>query len=180
MSIQLFVFTFNDIGILFTIVGAIASIIALFLQNLSLKKKEKVLNKFNPFLEVLADYREVWSKAESVFEEELSIGGGIKIKNIGLDLEKILPDLKDFIEKKIRNKNNVKISYSGLIVNPESSFIKPLINGVSNVKTEYVNSAFVKIAEYKERYNHDANIFLEIKKYDLPPVIHGMLINNRH
>ncbi len=92
------------------------------IQSLS---KTKELNKLNGSLEVLENFTEVWAKIHGdIMDKKVKHEQHISLKNIGLDLEKMLPDLGNYIESQMNQGKRPDLSYCGLIINPESDLIK--------------------------------------------------------
>lgn len=162
------------------VIGGVVALATFLILVIQYTRKLYELYKLNPYLKVYSNYEELWKKAREIFDNELKLGTGIKIKNIGLDLEKILPDIKSYIEENFKKDLQLAFSYNALIINPESPLIKPIINGNSNIKTEYVTASLKKLEDYKQLFKNNENIKLEIKSYEIPPVIHGIMINRKH
>ncbi len=174
------ILSLNNLASIFTIIGVIAPfLIWLVVKCISLKRRNKKFNDLNPSLEVLGNYQVVWKKTLEIFESELREENNLVLKNFGLDLERILPDLGDYIHKIINSQRRLSFSYSGLIINPESELIKPLINGKSNIQKEFVISSYKRLQLFKEEFKQK-NIQLEVRSYDFPSSVHGIMINDKY
>ena len=104
--------------------------------------------------------------------------GSIELLNYGLDLETVMPKIRfQFTtNKKISN-----LKYRGLIINPDSDRIKPMIGKPGSITKDNVIRS---IASYVELKNNDnlkkKDLSLQLKQYDLPPIFHGFLVNQTH
>jgi hypothetical protein len=106
-----------------------------------------------------------------------SEGKKIEVKNFGLDLETVMPWLNIRINS--GEFAGINAAFKCLIINPESPCINGLIDKGSNVSSNIVNSS-INSAREIENNNELNNFELELKQYDLPPIIHGFLINDIH
>lgn len=162
---------------------AISSLVAFLIQrsrNKQLSTQNKELINLNPWLDVLENYKSVWNKMEGIIEEELLNGGRIKIKNVGLDLEFIVPDMGRYLENVIVKNRNVSFSYKGLIINPDSPSIAGLVNGESNIQSDYVAASYRRLKVFKEQFKNSQAIEFDVRPYDTPLVFHGLLLCEKH
>lgn len=123
--------------------------------------------------ELIPNVNAALKKMETILIEEAR-SGRIEIKNYGLDLGSVATWFKGNISSSSIF-SEVHVLYKALLINPESSNIKPLIDGKSDLKTSVVNSRVDEL----NTMNLD-NIKVELKSYDLPPVIHGFMINDKY
>lgn len=139
-------------------------------QNTELKKL------FSEQDELLSNVSAVLIKLEEILIEESRLGI-VKIQNFGLDLETVVP----WFVNKIGTNNklsNVELIYKGLIINTDSEFIQSMIDGKSDVTQSTVKN---RLEEIRKLDNFQVSkVKVEIKSYDLPPVFHGFLVNDKH
>lgn len=155
-----------------TIWGIIATTIA---------KRVKIKNKnfeelFSEEDKLLQNVGSVLRKLESILLDEAKTGS-IEIQNFGLDLETVIPWLLTNVTLN-EALNDIQVSYKGLIIDPHSPSIKPLIDGNSDLRTVTVKSRIEEIKKIELRKTRKLEIAL--KSYVLPPVVHGFLINKKH
>ncbi|WP_234733378.1 hypothetical protein [Tellurirhabdus bombi] len=173
-------FGLGNLSSIFTIIGGIAAVLTLFVRNISLKGVAKNLYKFNPSLDVMENYDDMWKKLKQILQDEFNKGYPIQIKNVGLDLEKILPDLANLADDMYNKSNKLSFSYRGLIINSDSNHIAPLINGDSNIQSEFIKSSHKRLDLLLLKNKTRQNIKFAARKYDFPLVFHGLMINNKY
>ncbi len=135
-------------------------------------------NCFPKDLEIIEDVGLVLqNQVMPIIKEIAAEGGKIEIENLGLDLENVMIWMKDRINK--GEFKGISLSFKSLIINPESPDLKGLIDGGSNISSESVNFSIssAKKLTNNERLN---NFELQMRQYNLPPIIHGFIINNKH
>ena len=170
----------NLIAILSLLVGIITlliGVIALFYarrQTLAAEKQtSRIKGIYGEEDELISNVSSALKKMEPKLADEIK-SGHIEIKNYGLDLGSVA---SWFIGNILNNKSfeDVKVDYKALLINPKSKHIKPLIDGTSDLKTKIANS---RIDEFQGM--DLTNMHVEVKSYDLPPIIHGFMINNKY
>ncbi len=101
----------------------------------------------------------------------------ISVLNFGLDLETVVPWLNNSILPD-ECFSKVFIEYKALIINPDSDNIKSLIDGESDLKSITVKSRLEEIK--KLNFLNIEQVNIEVKSYDIPPVFHGFILNDKH
>ncbi|HZY80951.1 MAG TPA: hypothetical protein VFE50_15620 [Cyclobacteriaceae bacterium] len=142
-------------------------------------KNENLKRLFGNDDQLLTNVGAVLKKIEETLIEEASTGR-IEVKNLGLDLETVVPWLGREVGPNIMGSKlkNVQLEYKALIVNPQSPMINRMIDGDSDISTATVTSRLEEIKRMAKQ--NLPNTKIEIRSYDLPPVIHGFVINNKH
>jgi hypothetical protein len=137
-----------------------------------------VKNTFPKDLEIIDDVTDVLKdRLLPIIMEQAAKKKHIKIENIGLDLETVMP----WINQKIissKKLENIRFEMKSLIIDPESVFLKELINERSNISSVTINAS-IEVAKnlvYQDLYKFS----FELKQYDLPPILHGFLMNDEH
>ncbi len=112
-----------------------------------------------------------------VIEQIVAAGESLTILNFGLDLENVLPWIR---EKAYGGEfNGVAAAFRFLILNPESPYLQDLIDGDSNISSDSVRFSIASAKRFAD--NKTLSQFkLEMRQYDLPPVAHGFIINDAH
>lgn len=170
------VFTISTtiISILIALISLIYSYKQLIIARKQIKKSHELFSKDDLIIESIPD---VLDHLEEIIVQESKITDDIIIKNFGLDLENVMPWLRnnlffnDFLK-------DTHIVYNGLILDSNDSYIRKFIDGNSNIRSSFVqasiDSAFL-IENIKSR-----KIDVEIKSYTIFPIFHGFLINDKH
>ena len=140
------------------------------------KELEKTKHIFPKDIEIINDVDDVLSKKIlPLLHEKTSKRQKIKIDNFGLDLHSVMNWLKNKIV--FPNKSDViNLEIKSLIINPESIYIKHLIDGDSNISSQVVNSSISNAKDFE----HNNNLYkfcFEIKQYELPPILHGFIVD---
>lgn len=138
------------------------------------------LDTWPPGGEILASVEEVLNHLQRLIMTELDPEERTDVLNLGLDLEVVQTFL---LYRLIFRKNFRNLKYRGLLVNANAELIGPVIDGGSSIHSgtaaavvEKVNNQIVEHESLLERQN----ISIEIRSYDLPPVVHGFLIADSH
>lgn len=161
------------------VIGAFVSY--LFSRKKTHKIEEELENTKNTFpkdLEIINDASDVLNdRLFPIIIEQAKKEKHIKIENFGLDLETVIP----WINQKIlfsKELENVHFEMKTLIINPESPYIKNYINEASNISSSTIFSSIdtAKNLVHQELYKFK----LEMREYDLPPILHGFLLNDEH
>ena len=148
-------------------------------ENIEIEKElEKANKSFPKDLEIIDDASDVLKdRLLPLITKLASKNIEIRIENFGLDLETVMP----WINQKILTSEKLKyvnLEMKALIINPESRYLKGLINGRSNISGATINSS---IEAANNLINHNLHKFsFEMRKYDLPPIFHGFLLNDEH
>ena len=77
----------------FQAVATVVAVVAFYWQYKERQKAVSKFRRFNPNLSVLDNYDQVKTKLIGLMDNEAKQNKPIAIKNIGLDLERIIPDL---------------------------------------------------------------------------------------
>jgi hypothetical protein len=166
------------------IIIAIISLFIFIIQTIYARQQIKIGKEKNKKLEELFSENDellggldAMYKMNLIINEEFKSLDQISIRNMGLDLETVMP----WIKNKVLTSNdlrNTSFDYKGLIINPESSCIKDFIDGTSNVKKKYVEYS-LEIADSIKEMNI-SNIKIEIKSYQCLPIFYGFILNDKH
>lgn len=163
---------------------AIISLIVIIIQTKYSRQQIKIGKEKNSKLEELFSENDellggmdAMYKMNKIINEEYKILDQISIKNMGLDLETVMPWLRDKILTSSDLKNT-SIDYKGLIINPESSCIIDFINGTSNVKKKFVETSLENADSINEM--NISNVKIEIKSYHCLPIFYGFILNDKH
>lgn len=150
----------------------------IYKQNHSTNKKQQAnednhisfsekVYKFNDVDEILFKAKQLMSKSE---EKQLNI------KNIALDMQCSWPSFKLFFKK---NNYESKVHYRGLIINPDiftGKEPKLTDSWEDNINSSILDyNRFLTSADYSST-NHS----ITIRKNNSLPIIHGILINDKH
>jgi len=176
-----------------TIILAIVTLLAGFIPFVLERRKTQRLKKDNAAIE------EQLEKTKKSFPKDLEIiddasdvlnqrlmpliikcadeTNYIKIENFGLDLETVMPLINMKIVPSMKLKS-VRFEMKALIINPKSTYLKYLINGRSNISSATINSSIEAANNLIHHNMHNLNF--EMRQYDLPPIIHGFLLNDEH
>lgn len=149
-------------------------------ENTEIEKKLEISRKVLPKdLEIIEDVDDVLqNKVLPILREKVMKRQEIRIINFGLDLYSVMPWLKNKIIHPIEF-DNVYFEMRSLIINPDSNYLKDLVNGDSNISSEVIASS-IKTAQDLGHLHDLTKFSLEIRQYDLPPIYHGFIINNEH
>ncbi|MFK0246251.1 hypothetical protein ACIQUM_16235 [Amycolatopsis azurea] len=133
-----------------------------------------------PGFTVLDSVQEVLDHIQQVIATDVSPAERTEVRNLGLDLEVVQTFL---LYRLIFQKNLQNLDYRGMLIDGEAERIRPIVDGGSSIHTgtaaavvEKVGNQIAENANFLERNN----ISIEIRSYDLPPVLHGFLVDNRH
>lgn len=168
------------IGFISLIITVIIGIISIQYYRKQLRAAESERDKFEKLFKaenVLLDGMEALDKILQIIIEESKSNNKFSLKNIGLDLETVMPWLRyKLVTNEICSRSH--IHYKGLIINPMSESVSGYINGASNVRSSFVTSSL----ESAENLNtlDIKNYNIEIRSYDCLPVIYGFLLNDNH
>jgi hypothetical protein len=119
--------------------------------------------------------------AKCIGEEFSSGHSDIEIKNIALDLGVTWPRLQSFILEYLNNNKITSMAYQGLIMNPE---ISQRVN--IKIPEDFLNTINMSEENYKqfiqiqEEYLSQNNFSIVLKRNNFLPLVHGVLINQRH
>jgi hypothetical protein len=112
-----------------------------------------------------------------IIRNVVSEGGSIAFENFGLDMESVMTWLREKINK--GEFSGVAASFKCLIINPESPYLKELIDNRSNISSDSIKFSIASAKKFAD--NPDLNKFeFEMRQYDLPPIAHGFIINDTH
>jgi hypothetical protein len=103
-----------------------------------------------------------------------------EVLNLGLDLEVVQNFL---LYRLIFQKNLQNLEYHGMLINSASELIRPIVDGGSSIHTGTAAAVVEKIGNQiaeNTAFLQLSNISIEIRSYDLPPVLHGFLVDDRH
>lgn len=175
-----------DLSLIIAIISTVAGVGSFLYQRREfLNKKEQLsrkteeleqLNILNSNLEIIENLSIVFDRINKLIREEILLNKVLLIKNYGLDLEQTLPWLKRNIDEKVFK--NINIEYRGLLINPDASINNELIDGESNIRTSCVLDKISLASSIRNMQL--SNVKVEIKKYDIPPIIHGFNINDKY
>jgi hypothetical protein len=140
------------------------------------EKNQKLEELFSENDELLGGMDAMY-KMNLIINEEYKSLDQISIRNMGLDLETVMPWLRNKVLTS-SDLRNTPVDYKGLIINPESSCVKDFINGTSNVKKKFVEFSLESADSIKEM--NISNIKIEIKSYQCLPIIYGFILNDKH
>ncbi|RYY33867.1 MAG: hypothetical protein EOP46_15195 [Sphingobacteriaceae bacterium] len=133
-------------------------------------------------IEIMANVDDVLgNSATAIIREKIAREGPditIKIYNFGLDLQSVMSWVTNtFVHE--TEFDEIQFEIKSLIINPESSFLKDIIDGESNITTNTVNTSIAnakKLQSYKNLKKFD----FKIRQYDNFPIYHGFIINDEH
>lgn len=173
----------EEIGAVLGIVGVVIGIVQTKYARKQTRIAEKASDQNKQFKELFSEEDEllthvgkVLTKLENILIKE-SKTGYVEIKNFGLDLETVVPWLVYDIG--LNNKlSKTEINYQGLIINPDSDLINSMINAESDLRSKTVESKLEEIRKLDG--TNSSKLHVELRQYDIPPVIHGFLINNKY
>jgi hypothetical protein len=104
----------------------------------------------------------------------------MEIRNFAFDLELTAPWL-------IRNLKNhpslTNMSYNGLAINGAVRLIEEITGGDSDIRIDNLTVALDKLWAFvnqEENTLKARDISIEIRAYDLPPIIHGFILNDQY
>lgn len=133
-----------------------------------------------PGTTVLAGVHEVLEHLQRLIATDVAPSERTEVLNLGLDLEVVQTFL---LYRLIFQKNLQNLEYHGMLINGQSEHIRPIVDGGSSIHTgtaaavvEKIGNQIAENAGFLQR----SNISIEIRSYDLPPVLHGFLVDNRH
>jgi hypothetical protein len=128
----------------------------------------------------LAGVQEVLEHIQRLITTDVAPTERTEVLNLGLDLEVVQTFL---LYRLIFQKNLQNLEYQGMLINRDSELIRPIVDGGSSIHTgtaaavvEKVGNQITENAAFLRR----SNISIEIRSYDLPPVLHGFLVDDRH
>ncbi len=166
---------FDTIGLV--IILSFLVIISILMSWITLKSLKEVQN---PELVdgTIGNVKDVESRMNKIISDEINKTGSVEILNYGLDMETVV----QWIDYQLVNKPNIdSIIYKGLIVDIESTALRKLIDGDSNIKTHYAKHAILKMKELISKPEcNKKDIDLKLRSYSAPPVMHGFMINKKH
>jgi hypothetical protein len=70
------------------------------------------------------------------------------------------------------------ITIDALIINPSSKHLTDFIDGNSNIKSHIVENSIRSAQDLETRDLY--KLSFNLKQYDLPPIVHGFLLNDRY
>ncbi|MGW4525476.1 hypothetical protein [Amycolatopsis sp. NPDC004378] len=133
-----------------------------------------------PGLTVLAGVQEVLDHIQGLIATDVVPAERTEVLNLGLDLEVVQTFL---LYRLIFQKNLQNLDYHGMLIDGTAERIRPIVDGGSSIHTgtaaavvEKVGNQIAENAAFLRR----SNISIEIRSYDLPPVLHGFLVDDRH
>lgn len=163
------------------VVGAIFSSGGLYYARkqtyLARKETKKARQLFSGDDEYLDNVGKVLDKINTIIAQEIKSDNEIIITNFGLDLETVMPWIKNTLLENA-DLENIQITYRGLIINPDAEQIKNLIDGASNIQSAAVAAALANAQHITEL--KFTGIDFEIKSYDEVPFFHGFIIDRRY
>jgi hypothetical protein len=146
------------------------------LKDLELKRARMVIPKD---LEIIEDVDDVLQHhVLKIIRQTAQDNENVLIENFGLDLESVIPWINNKIIHPIEF-DNTHVTIRSLIINPESSILKNLIDGESNITTIAVNASIASARKMADSRNIDKFCMI-IRQYDYYPLIHGFIINKKH
>lgn len=184
--------TLLDPNILIGLTGLLIAVISLYFSkrqvdlaqketkkqvNLITEKTKKAKLLFSGDDEYLDNVAKVLEKINVIIAQEIKEDNEINISNFGLDLETVMPWIKNTLLEN-SDLDNVQVNYKGLIINPDSEQIRKLIDGASNIKTAIVSASLANAWHIPEL--KFTGIDFEIKSYDVVPFFHGFVIDKKH
>ncbi|MGV9300598.1 hypothetical protein [Amycolatopsis sp. NPDC003676] len=134
----------------------------------------------SPAFTVLPGVQGVLEHIQRQIISALDSGERTEMLNLGLDLEVVQTFL---LYKLIFQKNLRNLEYHGMLIESSAERIKPVIDGGSSIHSGTATAVIEKIGNQiaeNAAFLDSSNISIEIRSYDLPPVLHGFLVDNRH
>lgn len=129
---------------------------------------------------VLAGVQDVLDHIQRLIATDVAPAERTEVLNLGLDLEVVQAFL---LYRLIFQRNLQNLQYHGMLINGKSELIQPIVDGGSSIHTgtaaavvEKIGNQIAENAAFLQR----SNIAIEIRSYDLPPVLHGFLVDDRH
>jgi len=149
-------------------------------ENQIIEKKLEISQKVLPKdIEIIEDVDDVLQNRVLPILRDFAIKKQpISIINFGLDLYSVMPWLKNKILHPAEFDATL-IEIKSLIINPDSEFIKNIVNGNSNISSEVIASS-IKAAQSIEQLTDLYKFTFELRQYDLPPIYHGFILNDEH
>jgi hypothetical protein len=139
---------------------------------------EKINKQFiAELVDIIDDVNDILGQLKPVINEQSLKKGYIKIKDFGLDLETVMPWLSHEITR-FEKINHVPFEMKTLVIDPNSKYLNPLIDGKSDVTSESISTSIVA-AKRLNRYNL-CQVNFELRQYELPVIFHGFMINDEH
>ncbi len=117
------------------------------------------------------------NQVSPIIQSIISSGENLAVKNFGLDLQNVMTWMKDCVQA--GQFDGATVSFQCLILNPESPYLKPLIDGDSNVASDSVTFSIGSAKKFADSKTL-SRFSLEMRQYDMPPVAHGFIINDTH
>jgi len=180
----------SQIAINFIALPTAVASVALLLRNLlANRSKQRRLNEFNPYLDVLPNFEEVFKRLCVLMDDYLDDSAEIHLDNIGLDQELTIPWFLDYFKKKYETHKGMIINYRGLVIDPDAELIKPLIRGGSsdvlpqddsNISAASVFNAWTNLGRFKSDFHQNHDVNAQLTEYKVPLIIHGVLLNRAH
>jgi hypothetical protein len=166
--------------------GAIGSLTTFFLGRKTVQKQKEKIKElelksefFSKELEIINDIpNDLLGRMNSIIDEESIPKGYLELKNFGLDLENVMPWIRQKIMHSIKSKNLV-CDLKSLLVNPESIYLKELIDGDSDLLSSTVLSS-IEMAKNLTILDDSWKFKLELRQYDLPVIFYGFMLNKEH
>lgn len=129
---------------------------------------------------VLTGVHEVLEHLQRLIATDVAPAERTEVLNLGLDLEVVQTFL---LYRLIFQKNLQNLDYRGMLINGNSEHIRPIVDGGSSIHTGTAAAVVEKIGNQVAEnagFLQRSNISIEIRSYDLPPVLHGFLVDDRH
>ncbi len=147
-------------------------------KNAAPPQTEEDKNCFPKDIKIIEDVGAVLqNQVLPIIENIIASGESLTFDNFGLDLESAITWLN--VRVNSGEFKGVPVSFRCLLVNPESPYLKDLIDGESNVSSDSVHysiSSANKLGNNKTL----SQFQLEMRQYDMPPIAHGFIINDTH
>ncbi|MBS1514581.1 MAG: hypothetical protein JSS63_06095 [Bacteroidetes bacterium] len=150
-------------------------------DNSSLKNEIQELKNASPKnFQIVKDVDDVLHKRIlPILREQINLHDQIVVHNLGLDLQSVIP----WIENQIINNrefDNIKLEINSLIIDPDSEYTKNLLGDGSNIRAENIKTSIQIANNFNTTYPDLIRFSLKMKKYKLPPIFHGFLLNDEH
>jgi len=129
---------------------------------------------------VLSSVQDVLDHMQRVAQTELKGHELTEVRNFGLDLEVVATFI---LYRMIFQSDFRDISYQGLIVDGASERIQQIIDGESSIHSGTASAVIEKVnnqLDGKSLVLARRHVSIEIRRYAIPPVVHGFLVGDSH